>query len=100
MKRPFIDHLWSKIVEKDAVAKVMIEAKIKQLDDVAEAIRKNFGSDAVENVLDYTLVKRALSNVWFTCQVQQNRLPQMTTISTRATPTIELLKHRTLSIQS
>lgn len=60
MKRPFIDHSWSKIVERDPVAKVMIDAKVKQLDEVAEAIRISAGSDAVENVLDYTLVKRAL----------------------------------------
>lgn len=60
VKNPFIDHSWSKIVERDAVAKVVIDAKIKQLDAVAEAIRKNSGSDAVENVLSYKLVKRAL----------------------------------------
>lgn len=60
MKNPFIDHSWSKIVERDAVAKVMIDAKIKQLDAVAEKIRISAGSDVVENVLDYTLVKRAL----------------------------------------
>lgn len=60
MKSPFIDHSWSKIVERDAVARVMIEAKIKQLDAVAEVVRKDSGSDTVENVLSYRLVKRAL----------------------------------------
>jgi hypothetical protein len=63
MKSPFVDHSWTKIVEgkfEPELVKVCVDSKIKQLDEVAEIIRSNNGSDAVENVLEYKFVLRAL----------------------------------------
>ena len=60
MNKPFLDHSWSKIFEKDALSKVVLDSKLKQLDEVAETLKKNSGAEAIENVLEYKLVKRAL----------------------------------------
>lgn len=64
MQYPFIDHSFSKIFEVShdpQFAKVFVESKLKQLDEVSEVIRSSQGSDAVENILNYRLTHRALS---------------------------------------
>ena len=63
MKKPFVDHLFSKIVEgryEKALSSAAVKAKLTQLEEVAEKIRSSNGSDAVQNVLGYREVKRAL----------------------------------------
>ena len=42
------------------MAKVVLESKIKQLDEVSESIRRSEGAEAVQNVLDEKLVRRCL----------------------------------------
>lgn len=63
MKTPFIDHSFSKIIEGDylkSLVMVVVTDKLKQLDKVAEAIQKDSGSDAIESILAYKTVRRAL----------------------------------------
>ena len=63
MKTPFIDHLFSKIVEgryEKALATAAVKAKLDQLENISEKIGSMYGDDAVQNVLGYREVKRCL----------------------------------------
>jgi len=42
------------------LAKGVLEAKIKQIEEIADVIRQKHGDNSVENVLNYTLLMRAL----------------------------------------
>lgn len=63
MENKFVDHLFSKIIEgrhEKSLSAAAAKSKLEQLESVAEQIRTNSGSDAVQNVLGYCEVKRAL----------------------------------------
>ncbi len=62
MKKPFIDHSWSKIVDKGDFAKIVLAQKLKLLEEVAGTIGgcSDADADSVENVLAYQQVRRAL----------------------------------------
>lgn len=63
MKKVFIDHLFSKIVEgryEKALSAAATKAKLAQLEDVRNAIQSTYGEEAVQNVLWYREVKRSL----------------------------------------
>ncbi|EGR0666562.1 hypothetical protein E2J97_14970 [Vibrio cholerae] len=63
MKKPFIDHLFSKIVEgryEKALSSAAVKAKLEQLENVSEKIGSMYGNDAIQNVLGYREVKRCL----------------------------------------
>jgi hypothetical protein len=63
MKNKLVSHSFYKIVEgksEPALAEIAVIATIKLVDEVADKIRAAEGSEAVENVLNYREVKRAL----------------------------------------
>lgn len=63
MKNKFIDHLFSKIIEaryEKSLSATMAQSKLAQLESVAEKIRSDSGSQAVQDILGYNEVKRAL----------------------------------------
>ena len=63
MKNKFIDHLFSKIIEgrsEKSLSAAAAKSKLEQLENVAEQIDRHSGQEAVQNVLWYTEVKRAL----------------------------------------
>lgn len=63
MKKPFIGHVSSKIIEgryEKALSLSAANSVLKHVEEVAEIIRQKNGSEAVENVLYYAPVKRCL----------------------------------------
>lgn len=66
MKKPFIEHSFSKMIEgkfQPQLAAGIAGAVLKHLDEVKEKIGETHGDDAVENVLNYREVKRALEQI-------------------------------------
>ncbi|CAA0079592.1 Uncharacterised protein [BD1-7 clade bacterium] len=64
MNKAFLDHSFNKIVEishDPQFARVFVEGKLRQLEEVAEVIRSSEGEDSPENVLNYRLTHRAFS---------------------------------------
>ena len=60
MKTPLFDHLWTKIAERDGLARAATEQKLHQLKEIETAIALHDGSEAVHNVLAYGTLRRAL----------------------------------------
>lgn len=60
MKKPLVDHWWSKISERESVGLAAAKDKLQALSELEEAIRSSEGSDAVRNVLADGLIRRAL----------------------------------------
>jgi hypothetical protein len=60
MSVKLVDHSWHKIVEGDALAKVVLRDKIAQIQQLEETIRSKDGADAARNVLDNGLIVHAL----------------------------------------
>lgn len=63
MKRPLIDHLWSKMPEGHSFGREAVKDKLTQLGEIEEAIRSAHGQDAVENVLGAGGLRRALERM-------------------------------------
>ncbi|MGH8381732.1 hypothetical protein [Pseudomonas sp.] len=61
MKTLIVDHSWTKIIERDAFAKVALADKIKQIEETEDAIRAAEGEEAACNVLNNGLIKHALT---------------------------------------
>nr|WP_321401034.1 hypothetical protein [uncultured Desulfobacter sp.] len=71
MKKPFIEHSFSKMIDgkfQPQLAAGMAEAVLKHLDEVKEKIDETHGDEAVENVLSYREVKRALDQIIDYCR--------------------------------
>jgi hypothetical protein len=63
MENNFVDHVFSKIIEgKDQpeLSLTSARSKLQQVKEVAEKIRLSQGGDAVQNILGYKEVERAL----------------------------------------
>ncbi|KQQ62930.1 hypothetical protein ASF66_00830 [Pseudomonas sp. Leaf129] len=60
MKTPLVDHLWTKIAERDGVARAVTEQKLQELKSIETAIALHDGAEAVHNVLAYGSIRRAL----------------------------------------
>jgi len=61
MSVKLVDHSWTKIIERDKFAKATLAAKIKQIEEIEEAIRAVEGEEAARNVLHNGLIKHALT---------------------------------------
>ncbi len=60
MKTPLVDHLWTKIAERDGIARAVTEQKLQELKSIETAIALHDGAEAVHNVLAYGSIRRAL----------------------------------------
>lgn len=60
MKAPLVDHLWTKIAERDGLACAVTEQKLQELKAIETAIALHDGTEAVHNVLAYGSIRRAL----------------------------------------
>lgn len=60
MKKPLVDHLWTKIAERGSLAESAIQQKLDELTDIETAIRTQDGAEAVRNVLGNGTIRRAL----------------------------------------
>ncbi|AWY43903.1 hypothetical protein DKY63_29925 [Pseudomonas putida] len=60
MSVKLVDHSWTKIIERDAFAKIVLRDKIEKVQQLEEAIRSNDGADAAGNVLNHGLIVHAL----------------------------------------
>ncbi|MGN7442209.1 hypothetical protein [Pseudomonas lactis] len=60
MSVKLVDHSWTKIIERDAFAKVALRGKIEEVEQLAEAIRSKDGEEAARNVLNDGLIVHAL----------------------------------------
>lgn len=62
-----VNHSWTKIIERDAFAKLVLKDKIAEVTQLEESIRQNDGEDAARNVLNDGLIihalKRCLENL-------------------------------------
>lgn len=63
MKTKFVDHMFTKIIDgrhEPSISTSAIESTLDKIETAREAILKSSGADAVQNVLHYSEVKRAL----------------------------------------
>lgn len=60
MKKPLVDHWWSKISERADVGLPAAQDKLRQLGEVEKAIASRDGQAAAANVLASGLIRRAL----------------------------------------
>ena len=63
MKKKFVDHMFTKIIEgrhETSMSTVAIESTLDKIENAREIILKSRGEDVVQNVLHYSEVKRAL----------------------------------------
>ena len=78
MKTKLVDHLFTKIIDgryEPSISTLAIQSTLDKIETIREVIRKSSGEDAVQNVLHYSEVKRALEqcleyvnnpNTWLT----------------------------------
>ncbi|ENG2598637.1 hypothetical protein N0673_18110 [Pseudomonas aeruginosa] len=60
MKRPIVDHSWTKIVETGGIGLAAAEKKLQAVTELARTIRAAEGKDAADNVLHNGLIETAL----------------------------------------
>ncbi|MEI0777118.1 hypothetical protein VUT01_09515 [Pseudomonas aeruginosa] len=60
MKKPIVDHSWTKIVETDSRGLAFAEQKLREVTELARAIRATEGQDVANNVLHGGLIETAL----------------------------------------
>jgi hypothetical protein len=60
VKTPLFDHLWTKIAERDGLARAVTEQKLQELKTIETAIALHDGAEAVDNVLAHGTLRRAL----------------------------------------
>lgn len=63
MKTKFVDHMFSKIIDgrhEPSMSTLAVKSTLDKIEIAKEAIFKSSGKDAVQNVLHYSEVKRAL----------------------------------------
>jgi len=60
MKKPLVDHWWGKITEQDHRGLAAAKDKLAELESISTKIEASDGSEAVRNVLDDGMIKRAL----------------------------------------
>jgi hypothetical protein len=61
MKKPVVDHIWSKIYDQDAQGKAAAQAILEEVKALHLRIFEVHGSEVADNVLQHGLIERALS---------------------------------------
>ncbi len=61
MKKPVIDHIWSKIYDQDALGKSAAQTKLEEVKALHLRIHEAYGSEVADNVLGQGLIEHALA---------------------------------------
>lgn len=72
MKKPVVDHLWTKIADLEPQGRAAVQAKIDELSQIAWKIREAEGSEVASNVLEHGLIETALLRCR---QIQDGEVP-------------------------
>ena len=60
MSVKLVDHSWTRIIERDEFAKLVLRGKIEEVKQLDESVRSKDGADAARNVLHDGLIVHAL----------------------------------------
>ena len=60
MKKPIVDHLWTKISELDYIGKTAVDQKLDEVQRLTAVITAAEGGEAAKNVLASGLIEAAL----------------------------------------
>lgn len=60
MKKPVVDHLWSKIFDLETLGRSAAAQKLNEVVALSERISHSEGSDVVNTILDHGLIEAAL----------------------------------------
>ena len=60
MKKPIVDHFWSKIVESDSRGIAAAEQKLQEVVELGRRISQTEGKDVANNVMSSGLIETAL----------------------------------------
>lgn len=60
MKKPLVDHWWTKIAETDSRGLAAAKCKLEELEEIESRITQHDGQDVASNVLAHGTIKQAL----------------------------------------
>lgn len=60
MKKPIVDHLWTKISDLDYIGSTAVNQKVDDVQRLADVIASAEGTETAKNVLSSELIKAAL----------------------------------------